>query len=158
MDKIMDYVPEGVKDFAPENYIDKRIVTFLSLYGACTLAYSIGGPMMCTMGKALKFRKDLKKTYEGADWVLITAGTGPIGEHLCYEFAKAGFNIILISKSNIEAMKVSKNIKKDYGVQALAIKYDFSSLATAEDAEKLKKTIEEKTKGKSIGILVNNVI
>ena len=153
----MEYVPEGIKDFEPEKYVDKRIVTFLSLYGACHLAFRIGRPLACKMGRLLKFRKDLKKTFEGADWVIVTAGTGPIGEALCLEFAKAGFNIILISKSNIEAMKVTKAVKKDHGVQAIAIKYDFGSLATAQDAENLKKTIEEKTKDKNVGILVNNV-
>ena len=131
MDKIMDYVPDSVKDFDPEQYVDKRVITFLSLYGACHLAHRLGGPLVCKIGKALKFRKDLKKKYEGADWVVVAAGTGPIGEALCLEFAKAGFNIILISKTSMEAAKVSRTIKKDHGVQAVPIKFDFGSLASA---------------------------
>lgn len=108
------------------------------------------------MGKALTFRKDLKQRYEGAEWVLVTAGTGAIGEALCLEFAKAGFNVIIMSKSTIGAGKV-KSAVKELGQQAEIIKYDFGKLTTEQEAEALKKAIEEKTKGKNVGILVNNV-
>lgn len=155
--KVVDQIPQEVKDFDLARYVDRRIVSGLSLYGAYVLCSYFAKPLFGQMSKALTFRKDLKQRYEGAEWVIVAGGTEVIGQALCHEFAKAGFNIILISKSNIEATKVAKTVKKDYGVQATIIKYDFGALTTQQEAEKLKATIDEKTKGKNVGILVNNV-
>lgn len=138
---MLEYIPEEVKDFDLAKYMDKRVVSALSLYGAFLLGSRLAGPLFGRMGKVLTFRKDLKQRFEGAEWVLVTGGTEAIGRALCCEFAKAGFNIILISKSNIEAIKVAKTIKTDYGVQALVIKYDFANLTTQKEAENLQKTI-----------------
>lgn len=157
LNKVLDYIPEDVKNFDITNHLDKRVITGLSVYGAFMLSSYVASPMIRKVGTALTFRKDLKQRYEGAEWVIVTGGTEAIGQALCFEFAKAGFNIILISKSNIEAMKVAKTLKKDYGVQAIMIKYDFGTLTTQKDADNLQKVIEEKTKDKNVGILVNNV-
>ena len=127
---MIDYIPEEVKDVDLAKYVDKRVVSALSLYGAYLLGSRLAAPLLGRMSKALTFRKDLKQRFEGADWVLVTGGTEAIGRALCFEFAKAGFNILLISKSSIEGVKVAKAIKKDYNVQVLSIKYDFATLTT----------------------------
>ena len=75
-------------------------------------------------------RKDLKGRYQDAEWVIVANGIGCIGQALCKEFAKAGFNIIIISRSNLEAVNLSKSLKKDYGKESLIIKYDFKELMT----------------------------
>ena len=89
--------------------------------------------------------------------MLVAAGTGPIGEALCCEFARRGLNVVLISKSTLEGMRVSSRLKKEFNVQAIAVKYDFAMLKTQDDVEAFQKTILSKIKGKNIGILVNNV-
>ena len=157
MDQIKDYIPEAVKDFDILQHLDKRIVTGLSLYGAYHLTKSLFGPVACQVGQQLVFRKNLKERYANAEWVMVTGGTETIGQALCNEFAKAGFNILIVSKSNIEAMKVAKTVKKDYGVQASVIKYDFATLTNENEAQNLQKKILDSTKGKNVGILVNNV-
>ena len=77
--------------------------------------------------------------------MIVTGGTEVIGQALCYEFAKAGFNIIIVSKSNIEAMKVAKTVKNEYKVKAAIIKYDFSDLTSEAEANNLQKKIMEQT-------------
>lgn len=153
----MSYVPESVTEFDLMQYVDKRIITGLSIYGAYHLTKRLVGPALCTAGKAMVFRKDLKKRYEGAEWVLITGGTEAIGEALCMELAKAGFNLIIMSKVKVQLAKVMKAVKTAHGVQVVPIQYDFADLKTEQDAENLQKKILEKTSGKNVGILVNSV-
>ena len=56
-------------------------------------------------------KKDLKKRYGQGSYCLIAGSTSGIGKELAQEFAKMGFNLILIGKSKekLEALKASLN-------------------------------------------------
>lgn len=99
----------------------------------------------------------MKYRYEAADWVVVTGASDGIGEALCHQFAKSGFNVVLVSRTLSKLNKVAKDVQDATGVKTLVIEYDFTKLLTMEDAEKLTELINSKTKGLSIGILANNV-
>ena len=42
--------------------------------------------------------RNLIKRYDG-NWAVVTGAGDGIGEQMCYELAKEGFNIILISRT-----------------------------------------------------------
>lgn len=59
--------------------------------------------------------------------VLITGATGGIGQALCTEFAKEGYDVVLQYNSKEEkAAQLCREIEK-YGVSAKAVKADFTS-------------------------------
>ena len=59
----------------------------------------------------LRPRRNLKARFEGADWVVITGASDGIGEALCHQFAKDGFNIVLVSRTLSKLEKVSDDVK-----------------------------------------------
>lgn len=57
--------------------------------------------------------------------ILITGGAGGIGEALCYESGKLGYNIILhYFKSEDKAMEIKKSLERDYKIKVELIKAD----------------------------------
>jgi short-subunit dehydrogenase len=55
---------------------------------------------------------DLKARYNAGDsYVLITGCTAGIGEEMAHQFAKEGFNIVLLSRSMEKLKKVEQDIK-----------------------------------------------
>lgn len=54
--------------------------------------------------------------------VLITGGTGGIGEGLCHEFAEAGYNIVLHYFSSEEkALMLKSHLEQKYGISLLPV-------------------------------------
>lgn len=100
---------------------------------------------------------NLKSRYAMADWVVVTGATDGIGEALCHQFAKAGFNVVLVSRTLSKLEKVAAEVSEKSGVKTIIIEYDFTKLLTVADAEALAELVNAKTKGLDIGILANNV-
>ena len=50
--------------------------------------------------------------YGQNSWAVVTGASDGIGEGFCYELAKDGFNICLISRTESKLRKVEENIKK----------------------------------------------
>ena len=66
---------------------------------------------------------DFKERYGENTWVLITGCSSGQGKLISHEFAKRGFNIILIGSKRIKI--VEKNIKEKYNVQTRTCIVDF---------------------------------
>jgi 17beta-estradiol 17-dehydrogenase / very-long-chain 3-oxoacyl-CoA reductase len=100
-------------------------------------------------------QKDLLNTYGRDSWVMITGATDGIGKAYCEEFARLGFNIILVSR-NIEKLKsVATEIKKrNSQIQTFEVAFDFDSHATFKEYEEAFGDLQAKL---DISILVNNV-
>jgi 17beta-estradiol 17-dehydrogenase / very-long-chain 3-oxoacyl-CoA reductase len=65
-------------------------------------------------------RKNLTSRY-GGNWALVTGGSDGIGEAYSYELAKAGFNIIIVSRTLEKMERVAKKLRDEFHVQAKII-------------------------------------
>lgn len=88
-------------------------------------------------------------------WVVITGATDGIGKALCFEFAKKGMNIFLISRTESKLQATAKEIKDTFGngIQTKYLPIDFGKF----DENARDKVKEELNSLPDIGILVNNV-
>ncbi|KAE9555807.1 hypothetical protein FO519_001021 [Halicephalobus sp. NKZ332] len=97
--------------------------------------------------------KDLKKL-AGGNWAVITGSSDGIGKAYAVEFAKRGFNLILISRTGSKLEEVRKSILRCYPlVEVRIIVFDFST-ASYDDYER---SIFKEIGDLNIGVLVNNV-
>jgi short-subunit dehydrogenase len=67
---------------------------------------------------------DLIDRYGNNSWVIVTGASSGQGKNFAIEFAKRGFNIILIGSKNI--YNVNKIIREKYNVKTYCIIVDFS--------------------------------
>ena len=83
---------------------------------------------------------------------VVTGGAGGIGEAICLKLASEGYDIILHYNSSKEkAEKLSDKIKEAYGVEAFAVREDFSEdFAGKALGEKIKALTDR------VDVLVNN--
>lgn len=101
----------------------------------------------------LRKRKNLIQRYGSQSWVLVTGATDGIGRALCEEFAKEGFNIILLSRNQNKLSEVSKFLQSKFKINTLNIEFDFTQKYSIEEYKQLEKLFENY----DISILVNNV-
>jgi len=97
---------------------------------------------------------DLKRygANEGA-WALITGASDGIGRQFANEFAKAGFNILLVSRTKSKLDEVAKDIETNNpNIKTKVVAIDFAK-ATEADYKELQSFCESE----NVTILVNNV-
>jgi len=97
---------------------------------------------------------DLKKfgAKEGS-WALITGASDGIGRQFANEFGKAGFNLLLVSRTKSKLDDVAKDIEsKCPDIKTKVIALDFSN---ANDADF--KNLESVCENLDVSVLVNNV-
>jgi uncharacterized protein len=87
----------------------------------------------------------------GMDYALVTGATSGIGYELAKLFAKDGYNVVLIARSEERLQQVADEIAEQYGVEVYPLAKDlFRPAAALEIYEDLK------IKGIDIHVLVNN--
>ena len=85
---------------------------------------------------------------------MVTGASDGIGEEYCYELAKSGFNIILLSRTLSKMEIVAKRLRDEYKVETKIIQFDFATLATPKDVEELYAKLDTITE--DVCILANN--
>lgn len=85
-------------------------------------------------------------------WAVVTGASDGIGAEFSQQLAKAGFNIVLMSRTQSKLDTLAKEIEAKHGIQTRTISMDASALKET-DFEKLAKA----TQDLDIGILINNV-
>jgi 17beta-estradiol 17-dehydrogenase / very-long-chain 3-oxoacyl-CoA reductase len=98
-------------------------------------------------------RRDLSKRYGKGSYVLITGASDGIGRQFALEFAKRGFNIILLSRTREKLEKVDQEIKKAFPQTNTLIVV--SDLAKGYDPD-VYNSIFDQVKHLDISILINN--
>jgi len=94
----------------------------------------------------------LKKYGAKGSWAVVTGATDGIGKEFANQLAKAGFNVLLVSRNPEKLDAASSEIEAKYGVQTKTQAIDFSA-PDEKDYQGLASLIS----GLEIGILVNNV-
>lgn len=91
--------------------------------------------------------KGLKNRYKGN--VLITGASSGIGKEFAVEFAKLGYNLILIARRKYLLDSLCAELRENYNVESLAFECDLSN-------PKFIESLKNELSGKEIGVLINN--
>lgn len=86
-------------------------------------------------------------------WAVVTGATDGIGKAYCFEFARKGMNVVLISRTPSKLDAVAKEITDKYPkVETKTIAVDFSDFT-----DSLQAKVAAELGELSVGVLVNNV-
>jgi len=66
----------------------------------------------------------------GGNWAAVTGASDGIGEAYSYELARAGFNILLISRTPEKLERVALRLREEFKVQTRVVQVDFGTLDT----------------------------
>lgn len=97
---------------------------------------------------------DLKKygANEGA-WALVTGASDGIGRQFVLQLGKAGFNVLLVSRTKSKLDEVAKEVEtQNPKIKTKVVSIDFANAGNDEF-----KALEDSTKDLDISVLVNNV-
>lgn len=115
--------------------------SYLALKFACAL---LGGLRSYILGGGANLKRF-------GEWAVVTGATDGIGKAYAQELAKAGINIVLVSRSPEKLSDVAAEIENKYKVKTKTIPVDFTG--GLEIYDKVRAELE----GMEIGTLVNNV-
>lgn len=102
-------------------------------------------------------KRNLSGIYGKGSYVLITGGSEGIGEEFAIQFAKKGFNLILVSRSLEKLTQAKEKIQKEVRLCIVhTISFDFSTLHNMEDFD-FSKAWGLDLRSIDISVLVNNV-
>ena len=101
--------------------------------------------------------RDLQKIYGKSSYVLITGGSEGIGKAFAKEFAKRGFNLILMARNLTTLAEAQKEIQAEYSkVKVKIISFDFSKISEPENHNFISKFGLDSSEY-DISIVVSNV-
>ena len=101
----------------------------------------------------LRCERNFRTRYGKDSWVLVTGASDGLGKGFCEEFARRGFNIVLISRTKNKLEKLAAELESNFKVQTRVIAVDF----TKSMQENIFENIDDQIKDLDISILVNNV-
>ncbi|QKX60544.1 uncharacterized protein TRUGW13939_07689 [Talaromyces rugulosus] len=97
--------------------------------------------------------KSLKSFGPKGSWAVITGASDGLGKEFAFQIARAGFNLVLVSRTESKLITLADEIKaKNPSLQTKVLAMDFAENNNA-DYEKLKTLVQ----GLDVSILVNNV-
>ena len=96
---------------------------------------------------------NLAERYGKDSWAIVTGATGGLGYEFCRQLAKAGLNIVLMSRRQGELIRVEAELKQEFPyVKTRVVQADFA--LSSEPG--FFKDIEKELSDLDISILVNN--
>lgn len=123
----------------------------LSLLGFFTILRHATSVVQWVFRAFLRPSKDLR-CY--GSWGVITGATDGIGKSFAYQLARAGLNLILVSRSSTKLKAVSEDIQSQFpDTKVKIIELDF----TEDDISAGIAEIEEVIEDLDVGVLINNV-
>jgi 17beta-estradiol 17-dehydrogenase / very-long-chain 3-oxoacyl-CoA reductase len=95
----------------------------------------------------------LPSRFVQGEWALVTGATDGIGKAMCFELARRGLNVLLVSRSLTKLNEVADELSAKYPkVSTKVVAVDFSNFDSAAQG-KVRAQIEQL----EVGVLVNNV-
>ncbi|TIA89568.1 hypothetical protein E3P99_02029 [Wallemia hederae] len=125
----------------------------LAMLGATVAGVTLLRLLSVLYDVTLRKGTSLKKFGAGkGSWAVVTGATDGIGREFAFQLAKAGFNIVLASRSAEKLGAVAADLESKYNIHTKTQSIDFSA-GDDHSYEALEKSID----GLDIGVLVNNV-
>jgi len=106
------------------------------------------GRLLSYLAKYVRSNVNVK---EFGDWALVTGATDGIGKGFCFELAKKGMNIVLVSRNRSKLETVAQEIEQKFSVKTIVIDIDFTQ------DKNVQQRIESELKDITVGVLINNV-
>ncbi len=132
----------------------ETIAKVLILLALTQVIYHVVSVLLYALLYVFLFRKDLLRRYGSGSWVVVTGCTDGIGQAFALEFARRGFNIVLVSRSREKLESVARQIASiNAKAETRLIVADFCKSYEADFYER----IDSQLKDLDISILVNNV-
>ena len=132
------------------------IVSFLFFLLKPLLLYLLVKISFVIYRKFIRKPYDLLKRYGEKSYVIVTGATDGIGKEFCNQFAKLGFNLILVSRNMEKLIKVSTEFKEKYSIDVKYIQFDFTKKTSMNDYISLFESNEDINK-LDISVLINNI-
>merc|ERR1719183_2613607 len=115
------------------------------------VAYTVGLPL--ARGFYAHFLRPAKKLTAYGQWAVVTGATDGIGRALCFEFARKGLDVVLISRTASKLDAVAAELRAKYPKREIAsVAVDFSG---GFDGAK-RATVAAALAGLDVGVLANN--
>ena len=117
---------------------------FLSLFAILGLYITmilVWKPIKFVFKHLLRPRRNLRERY-GGNWALVTGASDGIGEQICYELAKDGFNLVLLSRTREKLERVASKCEKEFKIETKILEFDFKTLDSPEGVQKLNETLD----------------
>ena len=113
VDLSWDRLARDARDFDLTGTLNPRFMTAMTLIGIAVSVKQLWRPVHGFYRHWVRPRRDLKSRY-GGNWALVTGASSGIGEAICYELAKSGFNIILLSEDHAGLESVAEKARTRY--------------------------------------------
>jgi len=125
----------------------------LSIMGAGIASYYVLKNTIRLVNYLRPIPFSLSYRYGSGSWVVITGATSPLGKAFAFEFARKGFSICLLGRSQEKMEELKKEIKEiNHSVNIKMITVDFQQCL----APNFFSSIIDEIKNLDISILVNN--
>ena len=153
MEKVAKLIEDGRKMLQSE-YDNSKLMLLCALVGfPLVFDKLIWTPASGFYKYFLRPRRNLTRRYQGK-WAIVTGASYGIGEQVCHELAKSGFNIVLMSRNETLLETVAKTLSSTYNVETRILTFDFQDLITEEGVSTLYSKLD--TIKEDICLVVNN--
>jgi 17beta-estradiol 17-dehydrogenase / very-long-chain 3-oxoacyl-CoA reductase len=123
---------------------------FVSLVGYVTLLI-IALKIVAILGRS--FVRPGKNLKQYGSWAVVTGATDGIGEAIAYELARAGLNLVLVSRTPAKLETTANGLREKFPkVQIKTLPFDFSN-CNSETTKQISRELADV----DVGVLVNNV-
>ena len=130
----------------------KALLYGLALYGFFSVTRKLLEPLAGFWRYALRGIGNLQKKYGQGSYVLITGASSGVGRALAYQFARIGFNLVLVARRQQLLDEIKQDIESKHQVRVVVQPFD---LAAGANYPQLSQLVEQ-LKSLDISILVNN--
>lgn len=87
-------------------------------------------------------------------WAVVTGATDGIGKAYAFDMAKAGLNVLLISRTQSKLDDVKQELQQKYKVEVDTLAVDYSKFDLGSESYQ---KVAAKVRGLDVGVLINNV-
>lgn len=144
-----------IADLAVQNPLPGAVLALITFVGVVKLANLVGSYLAVLVDTLLRRGTPLT-TYgsKSGAWAVVTGATAGIGEQFAHQLARAGFSVLLVSRTQSKLDAVASELKEKYSGKVATFALD---AVTAGDKEydQFADVVNELDGG--VSVLVNNV-